>query len=126
VRLLLDSQALLLTMSPQSRLPRRVVRALSDPQALVFVSAVTPYELEWKKAVGKLRFPHVQDWSNALRIAGYLELPISVAHSHCAALLARHHRDPWDRILVAQALTETLTLVSGDAKLAAYGVSTLW
>jgi PIN domain nuclease of toxin-antitoxin system len=126
VRLLLDSQAVLLTMTAQSRIPRKASAAIGDPRNVVFVSAATPYELEWKRAIGKLRFRHVADWSQTLQDSGYQELQISVQHSHRAALLPRHHRDPWDRLLVAQALTEDLTLVTGDANIAAYGVPTLW
>jgi PIN domain nuclease of toxin-antitoxin system len=110
VRLLLDSQAVLLTMTAQSKIPRKASAAIADQGNVVFVSAVTPYELEWKKALGKLSFPHVADWPQALRDAGYLELRIDVQHSHRAALLPRHHRDPWDRLVVAQALAESLIL----------------
>ena len=126
MRLLLDSQAVLLTMTAQSKIPRKASAAIADQRNAVFVSAATPYELEWKKAIGKLSFRHVADWSQALQDSGYQELQISVQHSHRAALLPRHHRDPWDRLLVAQALAENLTLITGDANIAAYGVSTLW
>lgn len=126
MRLLLDSQAVLLTMSAHSHLPNAARAAITDQRNEIFVSAATPYELEWKKAIGKLRFRHVADWLRALRDAGYLELPISVQHSQRAALLDKHHRDPWDRILIAQAFTENLTLITGDAKMTAYGVPTLW
>lgn len=126
MRLLLDSQALLLTMTAESKIPRKASAAIADQRNAVFVGAATPYELEWKKAIGKLRFRHVADWSQVLQGSGYQELPISVQHSHRAALLPRHHRDPWDRLLVAQALTENLTLITGDANIAAYGVPTLW
>ncbi|MES1201295.1 MAG: type II toxin-antitoxin system VapC family toxin [Pseudomonadota bacterium] len=126
MRLLLDSQAVLMTMSPAAALSNRVRAALLDPANTVFVSAATPYELEWKKAIGKLSFPDVADWSRAMSAAGYQELTIALAHSERAARLPKHHRDPWDRILIAQALVENLTLVSGDRRIAAYGAPMLW
>jgi PIN domain nuclease of toxin-antitoxin system len=126
VRLLLDSHVVLETMSARATLPSIVLAALSDQRNARFVSAATPYELEWKKAIGKLQFRHIADWPSTLRGAGYLDLPITIQHSQQAALLARHHRDPWDRMLVAQALIENLTLVTNDSKIAAYGVPTLW
>lgn len=126
MRLLLDSHVVLQTMLARAALPSAVLAALADQRNARFVSAATPYELEWKKAIGKLRFRHIPNWSSALKSAGYSELPISVEHSQQAVLLPQYHRDPFDRILVAQARSENLTLITSDSKMTAYGVPTLW
>ena len=113
-------------MIQSPRLSANARTAIADVANVLFVSAVSPYELEWKKALGKLAFPDVGNWRQALHDAGYQELPLTVSHAQHAARLARIHRDPWDRLLVAQAQTEQLTLVTADGKLSQYGVPTLW
>jgi len=126
VRCLIDSQALLWSLFDQRRLTALARAALADPTNVIFVSPVSPYELEWKKAEGRLTFPDVPDWPSAVRVHGFFELAITLAHSQHASRLPAHHRDPWDRLLVAQAELEGLSLISADRKLPAYGVGVIW
>lgn len=86
----------------------------------MFVSAASIWELEIKRAAGRLRAP--DDLVERADSAGFERLLITIEHAQDAARLPRHHRDPFDRMLVAQALAEGLTLATADAALAQYGV----
>ena len=86
----------------------------------VYLSAVTPWELGIKRALGKLTMP--DGMAAVLELGGFLPLAISMAHAELALGLPAHHRDPFDRMLVAQAQLEALTLATADRKLAAYDV----
>jgi PIN domain nuclease of toxin-antitoxin system len=123
---LLDSKCLLLAAFAPGSLPRGVVELLSNPDEACFVSPVGPYELELKKAKGKLFFPDVGDWTAAIVQNGYLILPVSIVHGVAAARLPFLHNDPWDRLLIAQAQAEGLTIISDDAAMMAYGVPMIW
>ena len=94
----------------------------------IFISAVSAYEMTFKLALGKLPVARrlLADLSGYLMRQGYEALPISLAHAEAAGRLPLHHRDPFDRLLAAQALAENLTLVSIDDKLDQFGVKRLW
>jgi PIN domain nuclease of toxin-antitoxin system len=126
VKLLLDSSALLAVMFNPSILTPKAQTAVADPVNEVCVSAISPYELEWKKQIGKLTFAEVDDWDAALRAERIRILPLMTAHGLAAARLPVRHRDPWDRLIIAQALAENLTVVTSDRWFPAYGVSVLW
>jgi PIN domain nuclease of toxin-antitoxin system len=126
MRYLLDSQSLLFAIFEPQSLTAAILRTLGDPANEFIVSAVSPYELEVKKANGKLAFPDVADWPTLLARAFYQTLPIETAHGVAAARLPLHHRDPWDRLLIAQAMIEGLTIVTRDREFARYGVSVVW
>jgi PIN domain nuclease of toxin-antitoxin system len=126
VRYLLDSGPLLQALFNHADLPARIALLLSDPANEFFVSAVSPYELELKKSIGKLPFPDVPDWPAVLGNNFFLSLPVETRHGVLAARLPLHHRDPWDRLLIAQALAEGLVVVTSDRLFAAYGVPTVW
>jgi PIN domain nuclease of toxin-antitoxin system len=87
---------------------------------VIYVSAASVWEIEIKRAIGKLNAP--ADLEQALSANNFVALPITVAHSIAAARLPRHHDDPFDRMLVAQAALESLTLLSSDWRLKDYGV----
>jgi PIN domain nuclease of toxin-antitoxin system len=87
------------------------------------VSAATAWEIALKSAAGKLEFRG--DLEEQLKVNNFFPLPISVAHAVLSAKLPRHHADPFDRMLVAQASLESLTLVTADPQLAAYEVQIL-
>ncbi|NYE48703.1 PIN domain nuclease of toxin-antitoxin system [Spinactinospora alkalitolerans] len=99
------------------------LRALLISEDEIFVSSATAWEMSIKSAQGKLSVP--DDLTAALRYYGFQELPISVAHGLRAGALPRHHGDPFDRILVAQAQEEGLTLVTQDGAVQKYDVATL-
>ncbi len=122
MRLLLDTHALLWWLADES-LSAQARDAIADPANLVMVSAATAWEVSIKKALGKLAAP--DDLEQQVQAGGFTELPISIAHGLAAGQLARRHEDPFDRMLIAQALAEGLTLVTRDKRFDDYGVALL-
>lgn len=122
MRLLLDTNALLWWEEDSERLGA-VARAAIGASEFVYVSAASAWEAEIKQALGKLVF--ADDVQEMISANGFIELPVSVRHAAALRSLGRFHRDPFDRMLVAQALVEECTLVTADRDLARYGVPTL-
>jgi PIN domain nuclease of toxin-antitoxin system len=122
VRLLLDTPALLWWLADEG-LTEQARDAVADPANAVAVSAVSAWEISVKKALGKLAAP--DDLEHQVRAGGFLPLPISIAHGLAAGQLARHHEDPFDRMLIAQAQAEGLTIVTRDKRFADYDVALL-
>jgi PIN domain nuclease of toxin-antitoxin system len=122
VNLLLDSHAALWWISDDPALGPEAVSVI-DEAAQVFVSVVTPWELGIKRALGKLQFP--VGLSGALVRAGMTMLPIDGEHAERAPGLPMHHRDPFDRMLVAQAQIETLRIVTADDVIRRYDVEVI-
>jgi PIN domain nuclease of toxin-antitoxin system len=120
---LLDTNALLWTIGDRSRIRPDALAAIEAPTNLVAVSPVSPWEIEIKRALGKLRAPN--DLGQQLERAGFVPLPITVAHGLAAGALPLHHRDPFDRMLVAQAQLEGMTIVTRDRDIARYQVAIL-
>jgi PIN domain nuclease of toxin-antitoxin system len=104
-------------------LARDTHKALADPESAVFVSAASAWEISIKKALGKLEAP--DDLVNQLERHRFEPLSVSVAHALAAAALPRLHDDPFDRMLIAQARLEGLTIVTRDPRFERYGVATL-
>jgi PIN domain nuclease of toxin-antitoxin system len=128
VRLLLDTHALLWWLSDSSRLPSQVSAALHDPANEVYVSAASAWEIATKARIGKLAdaVQLARSLPEQLARQGFLELDISVAHGQRAGLLPDPHKDPFDRMLIAQAQSEDLVLVSNEEIFDRYGVVRLW
>ena len=122
MRLLLDTHTLLLWLS-DSRLESTARDHIADPTNPVFVSAATAWEITVKQALGKLTTP--DDLASVVASGGFEALPISFDHAVTAGRLPPHHRDPFDRILIAQAKHEGLTIVTRDSAFAAYDVATV-
>lgn len=123
MRCLLDSHVVLwwLGMDPHKlKDPLRDLIASADE---VFVSIATVWELEIKRSIGKLRLP-INDWKR-VQTTGLTFLQIELKDALRAAALPTLHRDPFDRMMVAQALERELTLITRDARLLDYGVATL-
>jgi PIN domain nuclease of toxin-antitoxin system len=120
--LLLDTQALLWWLADEG-LTAKARDAIADPANLVMVSAASAWEISVKKALGKLVAP--DDLEQQVQAGGFTALPISMAHGTAAGRLARHHDDPFDRMLIAQALAEGLTIVTRDKRFDDYGVALL-
>jgi PIN domain nuclease of toxin-antitoxin system len=118
VRLLLDTHVLLWALASPSKLPVRFRRELDA--ALVFVSAASIWEVAIKAALGKLEADPAEVL-DAVEPAGFELLPVSGAHAARVATLPLLHRDPFDRLLVAQALCEPLVLVTNDRAVLPYG-----
>lgn len=98
--------------------------ALEDEGNEISVSAVSTWEIAIKRSVGKLSIEN--RWASALTQLGFDPMPITSQHAAHVEGLPWHHRDPFDRLLIAQALLEERALVSSDARLSAYGVDVLW
>jgi PIN domain nuclease of toxin-antitoxin system len=124
VRLLLDTQSLLALLSSDYRLSRAARMAMERPDARLIVSAVSVWEIATKRAIGKLQAP--DDVIELTEQAGAELLAITARHAHASGALPLHHRDPFDRLLIAQARLERCTIVSGDGAFAAYEVPVVW
>ena len=122
MRLLLDTHIVLWAMADDARLPRALRDAVAGAEAL-FISAATVWEVAIKSGLGKLDVP--ADLFDRAQAAGAQPLPITWAHARAVANLPPHHADPFDRLLIAQARAEGLTLVSVDRQFGAYDVALL-
>jgi PIN domain nuclease of toxin-antitoxin system len=121
VVLLLDTHVLLWTLEAPDRLPLDVVAQIESPETTVYFSAASIWEIAIKTAVGKLDFPYSpEEIAQAARTTGFADLPVSSAHAAKVAQLPLHHRDPFDRLLVAQALLMPAQLLTADSALAPY------
>ena len=106
------------------RICDEVARQLTDDTNQVLLSAVVVWEVAIKRSLGKLEAP--TGLAPTLLAAGAQPLPVTLDHATAVETLPWHHRDPFDRLLVAQAQTDGLTIVSQDELLAPYGVSLVW
>jgi PIN domain nuclease of toxin-antitoxin system len=123
LKLLLDSHVLIWWIAESPRLDPSVVERIEDEANDVLISPVSVWEIEVKKARGKLDFPgHT---ALLIQAAGFKPLPITPHHAHVAATLPQHHRDPFDRMLVAQSQVEDAVLVTADGALRRYDVAIL-
>lgn len=126
MRLLLDTHAFIWAMGMVSRLPSRTADAIRDPDNEVWLSAASLYEIEYKRdrdaLLGRLPPDLV---AAALGLPASL-LEITPEHAIAAAKLDRSHKDPWDRIIAAQARLEGLTIVSTDPAMTRFGLPVLW
>lgn len=123
MRLLLDTHVLLWWLADDERLAAGVAAAIEDGQNEVLVSAVSVWEIEIKRAKGGLTAP--DDLLDQVVGAGFSLIAIDPAHARDAARLPRRHEDPFDRMLVAQAVAADATLVSADAAISGYQVPLL-
>ena len=119
MRILLDTHLLLWWLEASPSLSAEARELIRDPQNTMFVSAVSLWEIWLKQSLGKLRLP--VDFTEKLRAEFFESLPLTASQTQQVSLLPWHHRDPFDRMLVAQALVEKLTLLTADDALAAYG-----
>jgi len=125
VKLLLDSHAYLWWLADDQRLGARARKAITDPTNAVLVSSAAIWEIAIKAALGRLDL-HDADVVAEIAANRFIELPITAAHAAAAAALPRHHDDPFDRMLIAQAQIEHLRCVTRDPAFSAYRVATLW
>lgn len=125
MRLLLDTHLVLWWMNGEaSRISKKALAALGSEGISPIVSAVTLWEVAIKRGLGKLEGP--DDLLPQLERAGVALLPIGARHADLVGSLPLHHRDPFDRLLVAQATLEGLPLVSSDAVLRRYDIEVVW
>jgi PIN domain nuclease of toxin-antitoxin system len=128
MRLLLDTHAFLWWLAGDEALPVTARTAIADEGNDVFVSAASAWEIATKHRLGKLPgvAAIVADIDRAIVDQSFIGLPISVRHGQVAGALPGPHRDPFDRMLIAQATVDKLVLVSNEQAFDAYGVGRLW
>jgi PIN domain nuclease of toxin-antitoxin system len=124
MKLLLDTHVLLWWLDDSPRLPLPMRALIADPARTVFLSAASAWEIRIKQKLGKLEVS--AHFDAAVDGSEFQWLPISRAHANATADLPMHHRDPFDRMLIAQAQCESLTLLTVDERLTAYGKNILW
>jgi PIN domain nuclease of toxin-antitoxin system len=124
VRLLIDTHAALWLLADDPRLSNRAGELLTDPRNEVILSAVVVWEVAIKRSLDKLDAP--DGFADLLVDAGAAPLSVSIDHARAVRVLPWHHRDPFDRLLVAQAQHEHTSIVSSDERLTAYGVRVIW
>jgi PIN domain nuclease of toxin-antitoxin system len=125
--LLLDTNALHWWLSDPERLGTIATKTIENRSDSIVVSAVVPWELAIKTNLGKLRAQTLlANWESKLAEEGFSELPIDAGHAIRAGLLPRHHKDPFDRVLVAQAQATGWPIISADSVFEAYGVRRIW
>lgn len=128
MRLLIDTHALLWFAENAIQLSEPARRAIEDPGNQCFVSIATGWEMAIKTGLGKLTLPlpFSDLFPTGLERLGFDILPIQAAHLHQLPGLPLHHRDPFDRMLIAQALCENLIMVGNDVAFDTYGVRRIW
>jgi PIN domain nuclease of toxin-antitoxin system len=127
MRLLLDTHAFLWFVAGHAGLSRRARRALEHREAVLFLSAASVWEMAIKASLGRLSLPETAaDYIAGKLQSGLQMLPIEWPHAAAVESLPFHHRDPFDRVLVAQAQLEDLSIVSGDPAFRKYGVRVVW
>jgi PIN domain nuclease of toxin-antitoxin system len=128
MKLLLDTQALIWALEGNDRLSAVARAALEDPGNQLVVSMASGWEMTIKTSLGKLTppVPIPVLFPGELERLGFEILPIEAAHLHRLLSLPFHHRDPFDRMLIAQALSENWPVVGSDEAFDAYGVTRIW
>ncbi|HEY5705583.1 MAG TPA: type II toxin-antitoxin system VapC family toxin [Terrimicrobiaceae bacterium] len=121
---LLDTHVFLWMLGEPGRLGSEAAEAIRNPNRTVFVSAVASVEISIKRALGKLDAP--AGLAAEIPARGLQELPLRYSHGERMASLPFHHHDPFDRMLIAQAIEEQLTLITRDRKMQPYPVKILW
>jgi PIN domain nuclease of toxin-antitoxin system len=128
VKVLLDTHALLWWFADDSALPRQADALIDDPTNTVLVSAASAWEICTKVRIGKLPTGQIlcDDFTGYLERFHFTPLPISIEHGRLAGRLPGLHKDPFDRMLAAQALVEGASLVTNDPSFAGFGVNVVW
>jgi PIN domain nuclease of toxin-antitoxin system len=119
-RFLLDTHVFVWLVESPGELSHEIIRTLGDMENEVMVSAASFWEIAMNRNRGRMKFS--QDVATSLRAMHFIELPVTGAHYEAAVALPEIHKDPFDRLLVAQALSEGMVLVTRDKLLAAYNV----
>ena len=128
MKLLLDTQAAVWWWLADARLPKAACDALADPANAIFVSAASAWEFATRLRIGKWQSVAdiVANLPRYLEESDFIELPIRADHARMAGIMDNPHRDPFDRMIVAQARIEDMIVVSGDPALATFPVRIMW
>jgi PIN domain nuclease of toxin-antitoxin system len=125
LRFLLDTHVFLWWLADDPKLGPAARQAVADPAAIVHLSAASVWEIAIKAGLGRIDTGDA-DIPQVIAACGFVELPITSHHAWLAGRLPRHHDDPFDRMLVAQAQHESLRLVTADPAFKSYELSALW
>ena len=123
MNLLLDTHIILWWLDNNNKLPEKYFEAISDSNNICFISSATIWEVSIKCALGKLEIP--DNFTDILEQEGFNELQISWNHAAMVRQLPFHHKDPFDRLIIAQAIIEDLTLLTVDKVIPEYEVKIL-
>lgn len=124
--LLLDTHVFLWWLVDHPRLSREAREAIADSSVMAFVSAASLWEAEIKTALGRLELDiDVVDLADEVTGNGFTELPVTGRYTRTAATLPSHHNDPFDRMLIAQAMVDDLSLVTADQIIGRYAIDVL-
>ena len=127
MRLLLDTHTIIWHVGHHASLSQTASAAIENPANQTYISAVSLWEMAIKSSLGKLTLRHpIREILATYKDAGAIILPISPEHTLATENLPWHHRDPFDRMLIAQAQYEGLTLVSRDSLFASYDLKIMW
>ncbi|ASX28515.1 hypothetical protein BA173_00205 [Rickettsia sp. MEAM1 (Bemisia tabaci)] len=118
MKYLLDTHILLRWLNNNKVLPISIIEIIANPNNIIFVSSVNTSEITIKKSLGKLEVP--DDLEEAIEANKFQKLPITIEHSTYITNLLSYHRDPFDRLLIAQAIVEKLTLLTLDTQMLKY------
>lgn len=121
MRLLLDTHVMLWAISDPERLSAQARGAIASEENEVFVSVVSPWEIAIKKSRNRIETP--DDLDRGLESSQFKLIPVLLRHTKAVESMPHHHRDPFDRMLVAQAIVDGMTLVTADRKLTRYAVA---
>jgi PIN domain nuclease of toxin-antitoxin system len=126
-QVLLDTHALVWWLEAKENLSRRAKGIIEDSETVVFVSAASGWELAIKTQIGKFKSAElVHSLEREIEKEGFIELPISMEHALLAGSLDSPHKDPFDRLLIAQAQVEEVPIVSNDKVFDGFSVRRLW
>lgn len=125
---LLDTHALLWAAEDEKSLSERAFKIIRTRENILFVSMASAWEIFIKAKLGKLKsaLNGVAEFTHGIERLSISLLPVTLEHCHVAANLPLHHRDPFDRLLIAQSKIEQLTLISDDPAIAHYDIDLLW
>jgi PIN domain nuclease of toxin-antitoxin system len=128
MNLLLDTQAFLWWATARDKLSSAALTACQDHANMLIVSVVSVWEIQIKLQLGKLTIASSLERlvENQVQVNRMQVLPVLLPHVHGVATLPSHHKDPFDRLLIAQAVVESLTLVSADRNFSLYPVTLVW
>ena len=120
MQLLLDTHTLIWWLANNSTLSNKAKDVIADPNNIIYVSAASAWEIAIKKSLGKLQAP--DDLAMQIKAKGFIPLFIDIPHALTVESLPWHHQDPFDRILIAQAIYEHLTIITRDRKFNVYEI----
>ena len=128
MKLILDAHTVIWAVDAPVRLGPNAATLLADPAHELLVSAATIWEIAIKVGLGKLNLslPYKHWMTRAVADLGLAVVPITIDYANVQATLPQHHGDPFDRLVIAQALTELVAVVSADVQFDAYGITRLW